>query len=487
MKNTFLFNSGQTGPTTAAPTAAAALPQPTARCASSGKGSKMLPPLYPHLRARRAAVKTSTLSIVAVAAVFAVLLGLLFLAPDVKEAPAATAKGTAERRVFRVSLGAWTALAQEKGWFKEVFEPLNTDIEVVNRLASGGAEAALFMRGEIHIGERMAYPSLQHKANGFDFVIVWAGGPCHPRRATTVVRKGSTVHKLADLKGKVLGAHRLGCPYLSTYEALLDVGLQLDTELKKGDVRYTNITGQPAILALLNGEIEALATHPSVPDIGKLYLDGHIREVGFSVKHGEYASNGGRALIVTTRRFADENPDLIQAYLRLYNRAREYIVDGDHYDEAADYLSKHYRIPKDVALFTIRDESSLSLSAGGFTAKQTGDALKSFLRWAIANGDDFYTTKPLTDAQVDEFIDTRFFEGGQFYVETTGGKQPANAPARDGSGPANHDHHAHEHHNHGGTPASPVIAPAPATPAGETPVPAVNHDHHNHGPAPSAK
>ncbi len=66
------------------------------------------------------------------------------------------------------------------------------------------------------------------------FVVVHASGECPPRRATTIVRAASPVKTLADLKGKVLGAHRLGCPYFATYEALLAAGLQLDTELKKG-------------------------------------------------------------------------------------------------------------------------------------------------------------------------------------------------------------------------------------------------------------
>ncbi|MDR2862949.1 MAG: ABC transporter substrate-binding protein [Puniceicoccales bacterium] len=406
-----------------------------------------------HINARRAhyprhrrlgAAKLTVPAVVLVAGVFTVVLAFLFLTPGAKSDNSAAADSSAvistssnsvapripsKKRAFRVGINFWTGLAEKKGWFKEAFEPLNAEIEVVDRRVAGGAEAALFKRGDIHIGERMAYPTLQHKANGFDFVVVAASGEAPPRRATTIVRTASTVKTLADLKGKVLGAHRLGCPYFATYEALLGAGLQLDTELKKGDVRHVNITGQPAILALLSGEIEALSVHLAMPDYAQLFRDGRIREIGTALPGGQYVTNGGRALIVTTRNFANENPDLIQAYLRVYERARRYIIDEKHYDEAATISSEQFRTPKDISLFLVQDaETRLTLNKIHPDAQEAVDALKSFLHWAITNGDDFYTTKPLTDAQVEEFVDRRFFAGGQYYVDTTGTDAQLAAP-----------------------------------------------------------
>ncbi|WP_043588307.1 ABC transporter substrate-binding protein, partial [Geminisphaera colitermitum] len=335
-----------------------------------------------------------------------------------------------KKRVVKVGLNSWVAIAKEKGWLREAFAPLNVEVEIVDRRVAGSAEAALFQRGDLHIAERMAYPSLQHKANGFDFVVVWASGDCHPRRATTIVRKESPVRTLADLKGKVLGAHRLGCPYFATYEALLDEGIQLDTELRKGDVRYVNITGNPAALALLTGEIEALSVHAAIPDIARLYEEDRVREIAAAKPGGQYVTGGGRALVITLRRFANQNPDIVQAYLRLYDRTRRWIVDGNHYEETAEAAAKVYRTPKSVSLYIIKDESSLTLDPGRPDAQETIDALSRFLKWAIANGDDFYGAKPLTDAQVSEFVDRRFFEGGEYFVDTTGKPlQPPSAAA----------------------------------------------------------
>lgn len=339
---------------------------------------------------------------------------------DVTKSTALAPQIPSRKRVVKVGLNSWVSIANEKGWFREAFEPLNAEVEIVDRRVGGSAEAALFQRGDLHIAERMAYPSLQHKANGFDFVVVWASGDCHPRRATTIVRKESPVRTLADLRGKVLGAHRLGCPYFATYEALLAEGIQLDTELKKGEVRYVNITGNPGILALLSGEIEALSVHAATPDIGRLYEEGRVREIAAARPDGQYVTGGGRALVVTPRRFANQNPDIVQAYLRLYDRTRRWIVDGDNYEETAEVAARAYRTPKSVSLYIIKDESSLTLDPGRPDAQETIDALSRFLEWAIANGDDFYGEKPLTAAQVDEFVDRRFFEGGEYFVDTSG-------------------------------------------------------------------
>jgi len=342
------------------------------------------------------------------------------------------------QRVAKIGLNEWVAVASKKGWLQEEFAKQGATVEVVDIRAVGApsVEASLFRRGDLHIAQRMAYPSLQHRANGFDLVVVWAGGDCHPRRATTVVLKKSKIKTLEDLKGKSYGSSRLGCPYFATFEALKAKGLELDSDLKKGDVRFVNVTGSPALATFLAGEIDALGSHPAYFTMAAIYDKGLVKEISESVPNGEYVTGGGRALVLTLREYATQNPDLIQAYFRAYNRTRKWIVFENHYDEAAEIVGEEYRISKSVALYTIKDESRIVLDAGQPSYRDEVDSLRHFLAWAIKNGDDFYSAKPLSDEQVTAFVDQRYFEGGKFYVDTTDGALGVNpAPAALPAGP----------------------------------------------------
>jgi sulfonate transport system substrate-binding protein len=324
------------------------------------------------------------------------------------------------KRVAKIGLNEWVAVASKKGWLQEEFAKQGATVEVVDIRAVGtpSAEAALFKRGDLHIAQRMAYPSLQHRANGFDLVVVWAGSNCNPRRATTIVLKRSKINSLEDLKDKTLGTNRLGCPYFATFEALKAKNLELDSDLKKGDVRFVNVTGNPAVSTFLAGEIDALATHPAIYTMAGLYAKGLVKEISASVPEGEYVTGGGRALVLTLREYASQNPDLLQAYFRAYNRTREWIVFENHYDEAAEIVAEEYRIPKAVALYIIKDDSHIVLDAGLTNYDEEVNSLRHFLAWAVKNGDDFYTSKPLTDQQLTAFVDRRFFEGGEFFTDT---------------------------------------------------------------------
>jgi sulfonate transport system substrate-binding protein len=364
-------------------------------------------------------------------AIYLIFVGGLLLLAHIglaEEGGGVVAKGTglpaalpSKQRVAKIGLNEWVAVARVKGWLDEEFARQNARVEAVDMRAAGTAsiEASLFKRGDLHIAQRMAYPSLQHRANGFDLVVIWAGVDCHPRRATTIVVKNSKLQRIEDLKGKLLGAHRLGCPYFATFESLKARGLELDSNLKNGDVRYINITGNAAVTTFLSGEIDAMATHPAVATMATLYDRGLVREIGAAEPDGEYVTGGGRALVMALRQFATTNPDLIQAYLRAYNRTRQWIVVGNHWDEAADIVAAEFRSTKAVGMYTLRDNSHITLDPGQPDYENQVASLRHFLAWAIKNGDDFYSAKPLTEQQLRDFVDKRFFAGGEYYVDTT--------------------------------------------------------------------
>ena len=318
--------------------------------------------------------------------------------------------------VVKIPLNSWTAVAAQKGWLQEEYAKYGAKIEIVDvgALKIPGVEASLLDKGELDFAFRMQYPSLQHKLNGLDAVIVWQSQDANVRRNTLVVLKDSPINKLSDLKGKVLGSWRISCPYFSAFEIFKVGKLPIDSELEKGEVRNINIQGTAATSALLGGKVDTLTVHPQGATTAALYTQGIVKEVARSVPGGVYVRGGGRTSIFSTRKFASEHPELVKAFLTVREKASAWILK--HPDEAATIVARETRIPKHVAKFGIVDSSSYDFVAGDPDHRRAVDSIKLFQDWAIKNNDDFLKKKNLSYAEIERFVDKRFFKGGQYSI-----------------------------------------------------------------------
>ncbi len=322
-------------------------------------------------------------------------------------------------RVAKIPLGEWTAVADRKGWFKEEFAKCGAKVEIVPlNSAASMALPSLFERGDIHFFVRHLYPLLQQRINGMDATVIWQSVNVTPRCATVVVLKDSPIKTLEDLRGKTLATSRFGCPYFASLELLKGHGLILDSDTNKGDVRYLNITSAEGMMTgFISGKFEALAIHPAYKNTSTRYIEGLVREIGSALPGGVYLSGGGRTSIVVPRQWGKDNPDLLKAYLTVFAKTRLWILA--HPDEAVPIVAEELRITKQVAEFLLKDDSSFTLLPGIPSSQDAVQTFKWFQEWAIKNNDDFYTKKSLTDKQLDGFVDKRFFEGGEFYVDTS--------------------------------------------------------------------
>ena len=334
-------------------------------------------------------------------------------------------------RVAKLPLLEWTVVAAQKGWLQEEFSKYGATTELVDtaRMGNTGVEAALLDRGDLHFAQRMQYPSLQHKLNGLDCVIVWQSGDAPPRRNVIAVLKDSPINTVEDLKGKHLSAGRISCPYFSAFEVLKKHGLEIDNDYKRGDVRFVNsISTAGQISGFLAGKFEALSIHPGANATTPLETQGLVKEISASLEGGYYVTGGGRTSYFAPREWANANPDLVKAFLTVYAESRRWILD--HPDEAANIIARELREPKHVALYDIKDDSSYAFVAGQPSYSDAVTAILRFEKWAIENGDDFLKKKSLTDQQVKSFVDKRFFEGGEYFVYTgdkAAGSQASNA------------------------------------------------------------
>jgi sulfonate transport system substrate-binding protein len=307
---------------------------------------------------------------------------------------------------------------------QEELAKVGAKLEMVNiSQISGvsGAEASLLDRGDLHITVRMAYPALQHRANGLDAVVVWMGGNPHPRRATTIVLADSNIKTVADLKGKTFGSSLIGCPYYAGVEAFKAQGATVDTEFQKGDIRFVNITGAAAVSAFLSGRIDSYGTHPATASVAALYTQHQVRELTTAVPDGIYVTAGGRQMYFAMRQWANENPDIVKAFLIAWDRTVRWLNsdNGAHWDEGAQIAAREIREPKSVALYDIHDESTIDWSWGVTDYNDAVDSIKKFQSWNIANKDPFYTKHHLNDKEIEAFVDKRFFKGGEYFVDSS--------------------------------------------------------------------
>jgi sulfonate transport system substrate-binding protein len=328
------------------------------------------------------------------------------------------------KRVAKLPLNEWTVVAAQKGWLQAEFAKYDTTTELVDtaRMGNTGVEAALLDRGDLHFAQRMQYPSLQHKLNGLDCVIVWQSGDAPLRRNIIAVLKDSPINSVEDLKGKHLSSTRISCPYFSAFEILKNHGLEIDNDYKRGDVRFVNsISSAGQVSGFLAGKFEAISIHPGASAYTPLETQGLVKEISASIEGGYYVTGGGRTSYFVPREWANANPDLVKAFLTVYAKSRRWIVDNQ--DEAANIIARELREPKHVALYTIKDNSAYMVVAGQPSYDDAVNAINRFQKWAIENGDDFLKKKSLTDQQVRSFVDKRFFEGGEYFVYT--GDKPA--------------------------------------------------------------
>jgi len=323
-------------------------------------------------------------------------------------------------RLAHVSLGDVTAIAARKGWLQEEFAKYNANVDLVNTTSYGqnGTTAALFDRGDLHISLSMMNGALQNRSQGLDVVFIWQSTNVVPRRAVTMVLSDSPVQSVSDLKGKTIGSSLTSCPYYAAVESLRSHGVEVDNEWRKGDVHYLNLSSTAASTsAFLAGRFEAGGWHPS--SMAPLYVQNQVREIAVAVPDGIYTTTAGRSAITVTRQWANENPDLVKAFLVAWDRTVRWLYadHGAHLDEAATIAARELRVSKAVELFKLKDESQTAYNWGVTDRNDAIAAIKKFWKYQVAYKDPFFTKHQLTDKEIDALVDRRFYAGGEYFVD----------------------------------------------------------------------
>lgn len=317
--------------------------------------------------------------------------------------------------VVNVPQNTWTIVAARLGWIQEAYAKLGSSVKLVDpgTTALIGAEASLLDRGDLHFAFRMIYPALVHKANGLDARIVWLSSRSDPYKTPIITLKDSPLQTAADLKGKAFASGRVGCGWSAPYETLLKAGVPLDTEQKKGAVRYTNISNTNAtVSALLAGQIDATATHTAIPQWASGVTQGLYKVIARTPEDGVYVNHAGRTAIFALTEFADAYPAHVKTFLETRERTLAWIRANP--DQASAIVARDTRVPLYVARYGLFDAAGYDLLGGEPSHEAAVASLKTFQAWYRQNGDDILAKHHLSDATIATFVDRRFFQGGAF-------------------------------------------------------------------------
>lgn len=287
---------------------------------------------------------------------------------------------------LKVPASDWTYIAQQEGWFEEVFGKQGIKVEVVE--GTIGNEAQLIERGDLHFAGRMLYPYLLYRAAGADLTAVQVSAHAIPEVASIVVLGDSPYQSFDDLKDKKIATWRAGCPYMVLTE------LTEDRNWEEGkDWNFVNIKSSEFKTALLSGEIAAVSTHPS-DDLAIMLLNGSAREIAHPAQESAYIQGGGATVIFTSNKFAQNYPNITKTYAELQDTVQRWIIENQ--DDAAAIVKEVTRVPEDV-------------TKQGWARRATGN-------WAYSEK-DLKKIKTETQRTVDWLVEHGDLEAGKIDVE----------------------------------------------------------------------
>lgn len=178
-----------------------------------------------------------------------------------------------------------------------------------------------------------------------------------------ITRESPLEDRFAALSGLTIGITRPGAPTdLYPRWMLQQVGLDPDTSAE-----FVAIGGGPALLAALEtGQIDAYLLSPPTPQIAEAEGFGRIVIMNTSGDVPEFRDYAFTST-VTSRAFAEEHPEIVEAYSRALDSAMVFLKEN--LDEAAAILEEKYFPTDDFETFKNGLQATVNamLVEGAFT------------------------------------------------------------------------------------------------------------------------
>lgn len=224
-------------------------------------------------------------------------------------------------------------VAHELGYIEEELKNVGAEY-TWQEFTSGPLVNEAIAAGEADLGFMADLPAIIAKSTGQPIEII-SNVAYGEKGLAVLVRPDSAIQSVADLKGKKI-AYATGS-YAQHLLALLlsNEGLTLD------DVESINLGAGDQPAALASGEVDALVIWEQY--ISRLTNEGAARVLA----DGTGVKKGNMITYVLTD-YANENPDVIRAYIRALNRANEVLAADP--DKAAELVAEDFGVDKELML-----------------------------------------------------------------------------------------------------------------------------------------
>lgn len=217
---------------------------------------------------------------------------------------------------------AVTLIAEAQGWFEEEFGKDGTRY-TLTRFVAGPPIMEAFSAGRQDVGYAGDMPPVAARASGIDVRAVGISGR-NPTGNSTVVLAESPIRSVQDLKGRTLAAQVGSSQY--HYALLL-----LEQKGLTGQVDVVNIQLTELRTALEAGTVDAIVANQTLAAVLEYEGVGRVLEDSLGVKPGI-------GLHLVRGEFADQNPDLVERWLKVIARTTAFIQENP--EEAAEIAAR---------------------------------------------------------------------------------------------------------------------------------------------------
>ena len=269
-----------------------------------------------------------------------------------------------EIRIDWATYNPVSMLLKEQGLLEKEFAKDGISIRWVQTLGSNKALEFL-NASSIDFGSTAGSAALVAKINGNPIKSIYVYS--RPEWTALVVRKDSTISKVAELKGKRVAVTRGTDPHIFLVRALLAAGLS------EKDIQPVLLQHPDGKTALIRGDVDAWA------GLDPMMAQAEVED-GAKLFYRNAAANTWGILNVREE-FLKDHPDLVKRVLAVYEEARKYSLAN--YDELKHVFIAATKLPDAVVDKQLKERTELthnrigapqhdSILAAGLALQQAG-------------------------------------------------------------------------------------------------------------------